>query len=183
MSFFAKPAETGREVPMHQDAPYWCLNPLATCTVWLAVDRSDEENGCLRLIPGSHKLREKVPHHTEKDPERVKKLALTIEVDQVDESKAVNLVLEPGQISLHDIFMVHGSKPNTSNRPRRGMTMRFFPTTSTFERQEKNAMRFHPLLLMRGVDRSHENTTSDQENNYAIGAPQNAQPKYHSARL
>ena len=44
MSFFAKPAETGREVPMHQDAPYWCLNPLATCTVWLAVDRSDEEN-------------------------------------------------------------------------------------------------------------------------------------------
>merc|ERR1711959_738367 len=57
-----------------------------------------------------------------------------------------------GQISLHDLFLVHGSKPNFSGRPRRGMTMRFFPTTSTFERSATSPK--VPLLLMRGRDRT-----------------------------
>jgi len=84
---------------------------------------------------------------------------------EYDESKAVDLVLKRGQISLHDVFLVHGSEPNTSPNPRRGMTMRFMPTTSVFDRQlalkQYNNMKgYHSerrIYHMRGVDRSGRN--------------------------
>ena len=54
-SFFAKPAINGHATPWHQDGQYWPIRPLATCTVWLAIDDANVENGCLRFIKGSHK--------------------------------------------------------------------------------------------------------------------------------
>ena len=53
-SFFAKPAIDGHATPWHQDGQYWPIRPLATCTVWLAIDDSTLENGCLKFIKGSH---------------------------------------------------------------------------------------------------------------------------------
>ena len=47
---FAKPGRTGMEVPMHQDGNYWPIRPLTTCTVWIALDESDRENGCLKGV-------------------------------------------------------------------------------------------------------------------------------------
>ena len=61
-SFFAKPAENGKKTPWHQDGEYWPLRPLATCTVWLAIDDATVENGCLKFMPGSHKNRNLRPH-------------------------------------------------------------------------------------------------------------------------
>ena len=52
---FCKPPEDGMEVPMHQDGHYWPIRPLATCTAWVAIDDSTVENGCLRVVPGSHR--------------------------------------------------------------------------------------------------------------------------------
>ena len=49
---FCKPAGEGWETPWHQDGHYWPIRPLATCTVWVALDASTAENGCLRVIPG-----------------------------------------------------------------------------------------------------------------------------------
>ncbi len=54
-SIFGKPARTGKETPWHQDGRYWPIKPLAACTVWIALDRSLPENGCLRIVPGSHR--------------------------------------------------------------------------------------------------------------------------------
>ena len=54
-SFFAKPARVGNKTPWHQDGEYWPIRPLATCTVWIAIDASTTKNGCLRVIPGSHR--------------------------------------------------------------------------------------------------------------------------------
>jgi len=61
MSFFAKPAVNGKKTPFHQDGEYWPIRPLATCTVWIAVDDATVENGCLRIIPGSHKPKRLMP--------------------------------------------------------------------------------------------------------------------------
>ena len=47
-SFFAKPARVGTKTPWHQDGEYWPIRPLATCSVWIAVDPATQENGCLR---------------------------------------------------------------------------------------------------------------------------------------
>jgi ectoine hydroxylase-related dioxygenase (phytanoyl-CoA dioxygenase family) len=52
---FCKPSGDGMEVPWHQDGHYWPIRPLATCTLWVAIDDSTRENGCLRVIPGSHR--------------------------------------------------------------------------------------------------------------------------------
>jgi len=163
-SFFAKPAGNGKATPWHQDGEYWPIRPLATCTVWLAVDDATPENGCLRIIRGSHKNQDLLQHETNPSTE----LTLNQELlkTEYDESKAVDLVLKRGQISLHDVFLVHGSEPNTSPNPRRGMTMRFMPTTSVFDhqlaRELYNNMKVpdhseRRIYHMRGADRSGRN--------------------------
>ena len=161
-SFFAKPAKIGSKTPWHQDGEYWPVRPLATCSVWVAVDHSTEENGCLRVIPGSHKNRRLGPH----DYNGADGLSLPLELksDEYDESSAEEIVLRAGQISLHDVYLVHGSEPNRSERSRRGLTLRYMPTTSVFDRSldtngrdGRLAMSERTLYLMRGTDQSKRN--------------------------
>ena len=59
---FCKPAREGYETPWHQDGHYWPIRPLATCTAWVALEPSTRANGCLRVIPGSHRDRQLWPH-------------------------------------------------------------------------------------------------------------------------
>lgn len=163
-SFFAKPAKNGKATPWHQDGEYWPIRPLATCTVWVAVDDANRENGCLRIIKGSHKDARLLKHET--NPSKELTLNQELKKTEYDESKAVDLELKRGQISLHDVFLVHGSEPNTSDKSRRGMTMRFMPTTSLFDhklaREQFNNMRVpdhseRKIYHMRGVDRCGQN--------------------------
>jgi len=67
-SFFAKPAKVGTRTPWHQDGEYWPIEPLATCTVWIAIDASTTKNGCLRVIPGSHKSKRLARHNRSEAP-------------------------------------------------------------------------------------------------------------------
>ena len=160
-SFFAKPARVGSRTPWHQDGEYWPVRPLATCSVWIAVDAATRENGCLRVIPGSHRRRA-LGKHDHNDANGLS-LPLEIRADEYDESAARDVLLEPGQVSLHDVFLIHGSEPNRSERPRRGMTLRYMPTTSVYRRdlatrrQGRLAMSERTLYLMRGRDQSGSN--------------------------
>jgi len=130
-SFFAKPAFNGQATPWHQDGQYWPIRPLATCSVWLAIDDATSENGCLKFIKGSHKIKKLKKHKINTS----EKLTLNQELlkSEYIEEKSVNLILKRGQISLHDVYMVHGSEENKSSNSRRAMTMRFMPTTSVFD--------------------------------------------------
>ena len=168
MSFFAKPASDGKRTPWHQVGEYWPIQPLATCTVWLAIDDSTRQNGCLRVIRGSHKARRLRAHHT-LNALTATAVTLTQELDaaEFDESQAVDIELQAGQFSLHDVYLLHGSEANTSPKSRRGMTMRFMPTTSVFDRQlareKSQRMKItdhsaRAVYLMRGLDRSGQNT-------------------------
>lgn len=164
MSFFAKPARDGKRTPWHQDGQYWPIRPLATCTVWIAVDDATTDNGCMRFLPGSHKDK-RLMRHQQCDDDSLT-LNQELEASEYDEAQAVDVVLEAGQISLHDVFLAHGSEINTSDRPRRGMTLRLMPTTSLYDRdlarrmhQERGgrSMAHHSLVLLRGVDRCGKN--------------------------
>jgi ectoine hydroxylase-related dioxygenase (phytanoyl-CoA dioxygenase family) len=164
MSFFAKPAHGGKRTPWHQDGEYWPIRPLATCTVWLAVDAATPENGCLKFIRGSHKD-QRLKAHNRTDATDVT-LNQELDPSTYDEAEAVDLVLEPGQISLHDVYLLHGSEANHSDKPRRGMTMRFMPTTSLFDRdlakEKAEAQKIRDqskqkVFLMRGSDRTGRN--------------------------
>lgn len=183
-SFFAKPARVGTRTPWHQDGEYWAMRPLATCTVWMAIDDATPENGCLRFIPGSHKGKRTRKHQINNAPG----LALNQELtqDEFEESEAVDLVLEAGQMSLHDVYLVHGSEPNRSNHSRRGMTLRFMPTSSYYDReierrqnasspypslneQELRKLQRVPLYLMRGTDlcgRNRYASSFSEENDF-----------------
>lgn len=157
---FGKPANSGKETPWHQDGEYWPIKPLATCSVWIALDESSPENGCLRIIPGSH-LTQRVRHHNLASTDTYT-LNQKLEDGEFDETEARDVILEPGQISLHDVYLIHGSMPNRSPRRRAGYVLRFMPTTSHFDRafgaeltRRSGAVDFvnRPLWLMRGVDR------------------------------
>jgi phytanoyl-CoA hydroxylase len=131
--YISKPPYSGQPVLWHQDGAFWPLEPMEVVTLWLAVDRSDPENGCVRVIPGSHEwdlaaMREA----TEVD----NVLGQEIAVD-VDESRAVDIVLEPGDVEVHHPAIVHGSNANTSPRRRCGLTIRYIPTSTRITAAEQ----------------------------------------------
>ncbi len=161
---FCKPAGDGYETPWHQDGHYWPMRPLATCTVWVALEPSNVENGCLRVIPGSHRPRALYEHLHEDRAELT--LNQRMASGTFDESQGVDVELEPGEMSLHDVYMIHGARANTSTKRRTGVALRYMPSTSVFHRTLKPvdgktgvAVNFahRPLWLLSGVDRSGQN--------------------------
>jgi len=159
---FCKPSITGREVPWHQDGEYWPMRPLETCTVWIALDEVTTENGCMRFIPRSHQSG-LYRHHMSDRKDLV--LNLELDEDQYDESKAVNVELEPGALSMHHVKIIHGSHANESPKRRAALVLRYMPASSHYDRSLVNHDRFkspfnlkeQPLMLMRGTDVSGKN--------------------------
>ena len=155
---FSKPAGDGLAIPWHQDGQYWPVRPLRTVTVWIAIDPVTVENGCMRVIPGTHQ--DGLMEHTSSDDEG---LALNQGLAGVDESQARDVELEPGQFSLHDAMLVHGSNANTSGKRRCGYAIRYMPATSLFDRSiaptriaRNQVIDFsqRPIWLVRGEDRA-----------------------------
>jgi len=160
-TIFGKPAGCGKATPWHQDGDYYPIEPLETCTVWMALDDATPENGCMRYLPGSHKERRLFPHHWEEDDG----LSINQVIDEefVDESQARDIVLKAGQISIHDVYLAHASRPNRSDNRRAGFVLRIMPATSYYNHgrgQEIGTQHAHQdygnraLYLIRGEDRS-----------------------------
>ena len=161
---FCKPAGDGHETPWHQDGHYWPIRPLATCTVWVALDASTVENGCLRVIPRSHLARVSHPHLHEDRQDLA--LQQRLADDSFDAATAVDIELQPGQMSMHDVYMIHGANANRSPKRRAGVALRYMPGSSVFERNIDPvagrsgvpvAFATRPLWLLRGTDRSGRN--------------------------
>lgn len=164
---FCKPASEGFETPWHQDGHYWPIRPLATCTVWVALEPSTRDNGCLRVIPGSHRDHQLHEHLHEDRQDLV--LNQRMAEGTFDESTAVDLELQPGEMSMHDVYMIHGAKANTSTQRRTGVALRYMPGTSLFDRDLRPvdgksgvpvSFGTRPLWLLRGVDRTGRNDFS-----------------------
>lgn len=131
--YISKPPFSGQPVLWHQDSAFWPLDPMEVVTLWLAVDPSTRENGCVRLIPGSHKL-DVAAMRDNTDVESV--LGKEIAVD-VDETQAVDMVLAPGDVEVHHPNIVHGSEANTSPQRRCGLTIRYIPTSTRITADEQ----------------------------------------------
>lgn len=158
---FCKPPFTGRAVPWHQDGQYWPIRPIATCSVWIALDDATPENGCMHYIPGSHAGGRLLAHRRRSGNDIVLNEELSPET--FDPRTARDDRLEAGQFSLHDVLLVHGSNANRSAKRRAGFVVRFMPASSLFDRtvdqlQQQASVSFsfsrRPIWLVRGADRA-----------------------------
>ena len=155
--YIAKSPRTGRAVQWHQDGSYWPLEPMEVTTLWVAGTPSTIENGCMRVLPGTQnntllKRRDLIDLDKEKFV-----LGVGIHPDQIDESDAIDLELEAGDISIHNPLIIHGSNANTSNKWRVGLTLRYIPTTTWVNKEG------HKSVLLRGsIGQSVDNTYADR---------------------
>ena len=145
--FICKPAAVGKRVPWHEDSAYWRgrLEPMQVATVWLAIDASTPQNGCMQVIPRSHR-------NGYSDYEEVAGALFKTEIKmgQFDPSTAVDCVLRPNEASLHDGRAIHGSAANTGTMRRCGLTMRYISTRTKLTDHPDNAD--FPVYLARGRD-------------------------------
>jgi non-haem Fe2+, alpha-ketoglutarate-dependent halogenase len=146
-SFFIKEAADGGFVSWHQDATYWGLSSPDVMTVWVAFTPANLLNGCMKFAPGTH--RTQLDHKDTFDKNNLLSRGQEIAV-KVDESQGVDVILKPGQASLHHVLLAHGSEPNKSNDRRIGFAIRYIPT------HVKQAVGVRDsATLVRGVDTFH----------------------------
>jgi ectoine hydroxylase-related dioxygenase (phytanoyl-CoA dioxygenase family) len=146
--FLSKPGGTGKRVPWHEDSAYWkgWMEPMEVVTVWLAIDPSTRVNGCMKVIPRTHDN-----GYSDYEPVDPTKNVFDREIvkRQRDESKAVDIELQPNQASVHDCHIQHASEANTSPLRRCGYNMRYISTRTRFDSEK---VPFQKIFLARGRD-------------------------------
>jgi len=162
--FISKPHGNGKRVPWHEDAHYWkqMISPIEVVTVWLAIDDSNIENGCMYVIPGSH-----CDEFSEYEEVDIEKNLFPIEIKRgrIDESKAVPCELLANEASIHHSGLIHGSPPNLSSKRRTGYTMRYMPTSVKALGGKSELGHPHINYLARGRDLAG-NTYGDPSRTY-----------------
>lgn len=121
-SFFDKGPGGPHYVPWHQDATYWGLTAPVALTAWVAFTPSHLDNGCMRVVPRSHGA--PLAHGDNRDRNNMLPGRETV-LAEVNEEQAVDIVLAPGEMSLHHLLLIHGSRPNTSGERRCGFAIRY----------------------------------------------------------
>jgi non-heme Fe2+,alpha-ketoglutarate-dependent halogenase len=146
-NFFIKEKANPAFVSWHQDSTYWGLSKPDVVSAWIAFTPAHSGNGAMQVIPGTHKT-DQMPHRDTFDKHNLLTRGQEVAVD-VDAGKAVTITLEPGEMSLHHVRLVHGSPPNTSDDRRIGFAIRYVPTSVSQIAGTDSA------TLVRGTDRFH----------------------------
>jgi non-heme Fe2+,alpha-ketoglutarate-dependent halogenase len=146
-NFFIKEANHPAFVSWHQDSTYWGLDRPDVVTAWIALTPSNETNGAMEYIPGSH-TSDQVPHRDTFDKNNMLTRGQEVAVD-VDTAQARRICLQPGEMSLHHVRLIHGSAPNPSHDRRIGFAIRYVPTSVRQIAGEDSAS------LVRGQDTYH----------------------------
>jgi len=110
-------------VSWHLDGRYSGLNSYKAPTAWIALSESTVENGCLRVVRGSHKM-EECPFIERPNPDNLENHGQEVTVP-IDENQIVAMPLKPGEMSVHDVNIIHGSEPNRSTIPRIGFSISY----------------------------------------------------------
>jgi non-haem Fe2+, alpha-ketoglutarate-dependent halogenase len=109
-------------ISWHQDGAYWGLNPPLVTTAWIALSPSTLESGCMQVMPGTQAMQFAQRDTYARDNALSRGQEIAVDVDQ---AKAVPLVLSPGEMSLHHIGIAHGSAANLADYARVGIAVRY----------------------------------------------------------
>lgn len=154
-SYFFNKEPGGKEIPWHQDANYWPIEPPLNISIWMAVDRVTSQNSCVQLVPGSH--RNVVRHIPSRDG-----MAFGMEADpaEIDTSTAIDMELEPGQFFIFNERMLHHSNANRSDQRRMGLSARYtVPFVNLLDQDAAPLFPGHACIVVSGEDRFQLNRT------------------------
>ena len=144
-NFFIKEPDDGTFVSWHQDSTYWGLSRPDVLTVWIALSPSQRNNGAMKMIRGSHHL-DQLPHSDTFEDGNLLTRGQRVDHEVAEEDVAW-IELEPGEVSLHHVRIIHGSEANKGADRRVGLAIRFVPTDV---RQVNGVKDF--ATLVRGCD-------------------------------
>ncbi|MGE0824186.1 MAG: phytanoyl-CoA dioxygenase family protein [Candidatus Binatia bacterium] len=145
VNFWTKEPHSPDYVSWHQDHQYWGLDSAEVVSAWIAFSPATVESGCMRMQPGTHKVQ--LPHQDRYDKTNMLSRGQMITAG-IDDSHAVNIVLQPGEMSLHNVRIAHASGPNRSDDRRIGLAIRYMPPQT---RQQLGT--WDSAALVRGQDR------------------------------
>ena len=148
MQWMSKPPRIGQATPPHQDGLYFMLEPNEALTMWLAIDAADEENGCIRYIPGSHR-RGLRPHR------RSGVIGFSQGITgfgDEDFAAAVSMIVEPGDLIVHHSLIIHRADANPSDRSRTALGFVYHAKRAIIDTQRRDAYR-KQLAAQREADR------------------------------
>ncbi|MCA0756708.1 phytanoyl-CoA dioxygenase family protein [Paenibacillus sp. N4] len=117
-----KPPTGGAEKPWHQDMAYGNLAyDKPVIGIWLALDPAELDNGCMHVIPYSHRTGA-TPHYAERDWQICD---TSVHVD-----RDVAVPLQPGGALIFSGLLHHGTPPNFSNKRRRSLQIHYAPESA-----------------------------------------------------
>ena len=122
LSFWVKEPGTGSYVSWHQDLNYWGLDAEDEATAWIALSPATVQSGCMQFARGTHRSR--LAHRDTFGDDNMLTRGQEVETE-IDPKDAVDVVLQPGQMSLHHGLLCHASGPNRSDDRRIGLALRY----------------------------------------------------------
>jgi len=140
-TFFIKEPHSPSYVSWHQDLTYWDLDDADEVTAWVALSPATVQSGCMRYVPGTH-TEEIFPHHDTFAKHNQLSRGQEVTVD-VDEDKAVDVVLTPGQATLHHGRIFHSSSTNKTDDRRIGLAIRYIHPRM----QQKSGVKMYCTLV------------------------------------
>jgi len=143
---YPKEPGDGRFISWHQDSAHWGLDSNQVLSVWVALTDATRENGCMRMLPGSHHNGQ-VEHQDTRDPNNILTRGQTI-VNGIEEDRSVWIELKAGEVSVHHVDMFHASTPNKSNQRRVGVAIRYITPSARQTRIDEDY-----ATLVSGEDR------------------------------
>lgn len=156
-SYFFNKEPGDRELPWHQDLNFWPTEPALSLSMWMAIDDVTAENACVQIIPGSHRkvlthvrAREGMGFREEADPA------------EVDETKAIDMILKPGQFFLFNERLLHHSNSNHSTKRRLGLSARYTaPFVEILDPDDPPLFPGHACIVATGTDTFKLNRTAE----------------------
>ena len=134
-----KPAETGGVNWWHQDAPLWpIIQPMTEVSAWVALDDVEESNGCMSMVPGSHRWGNNIAFLNALDHDPFDGLPDEFEGHPVTIKRCP---VKKGEVHYHHALTWHGSHANTSGRPRRAIALHFMTGETRFVASGNHVMK------------------------------------------
>lgn len=164
-----KPPRTGGPTDWHQDHPYWpIIQPADLVSAWLALDDADEANGCMSMVPGSHKWGPHKGGTIGTDPNG---FTPTPDMSLVPEGAPIEIVpcpVKKGHVLFHHCLTWHGSPPNRSDRGRPGIAVHYMPGWTRYEPEGRTHLVEHNIEVAPGEVLEGKHFPTVRENGHPL---------------